>query len=466
MDEGIETLSRDHLAHPRMASRLAVELRPMLTLAGPVVVAELGWMGMAICDTIFVGPLGPEATGAVGLGSSLYMASAIFGMGLLLGLDTMVSHDHGAGREDEARRSLTQGVYLALGLTPVLMLLVWGTIALLPGWGINRVVLGETVPYLVAIGWGTGPLLLYAALRRYLQGVDRVGPITFALVSANLVNAGVNWLLISGHWGAPKLGVTGSGWATTLSRTYLTLVLMAAYWSYRRSLPVIEPRHWPRFEPARMRRLLILGWPAALQVTMEVGVFATATALAGRLAPSDLAAHQIALNVSSVTFMVPLGVASAGAVRVGQALGRKDPRGAVTSGWMAILIGLAFMACSGLGLLLLARPIIAVFTRDPATTMAAVRLFALAAAFQLFDGVQVVATGVLRGAGDTRSAMVTNLVAHWGIGLPVGYGLGFGLGYGVFGLWAGLSIGLIVAGLANLYHWIRAARAIAKGIDG
>lgn len=462
MNDGIESLSPARPAF-RASGRVADELGPMLRLALPVVVAELGWMAMGIVDTILVGPLGAEATGAVGLGSNLYMASAIFGMGLLLGLDQMVSHAHGAGDEELARRSLTQGVWLAIGLTPVLMLLVRGVATLLPGWGINPIVLRETLPYLAAIAWGTGPLMLYGAARRYLQGVGRVRPVTFALVTANLVNAGVAWLLINGYGGMPRLGVTGSGWATTLARVYLAAVLVGTYLWYR---PAGLGWSWPRFEPKLMGRLLQLGWPAAVQVTLEVGVFATATALAGKLAATDLAAHQITLNVSSLTFMVPLGVASAGAVRVGQALGRKDPRGAAASGWTALAIGLGFMACSGVTLLVFARPIIALFTRDPAATAASIRLFYLAAAFQLFDGVQVVATGVLRGAGDTRSPMLTNLVAHWGIGLPLGYALGFGLGGGIVGLWVGLSIGLVIAGLVNLWIWSRAARAIATRATG
>ncbi len=444
-------------------SRLAVELSPMLRLAGPVVVAELGWMAMGIVDTIVVGPLGAEATGAVGLGSSLYMASAIFGMGLLLGLDTLVAQEHGAGLEDEARRSLAQGVYIAAALTPLLMALTWGLIPLLHRMGIARAVLRQADPYLSALTWGTGPLLLFVAIRRYLQGVGVVRPITFALVSANLVNVAACWALVYGRAGFPRLGVEGSGWATCVARVYLAAVLVVAY---ARSSPIPGPfRDWPRPEWARLRRLVRLGLPASLQVTLEVGVFATATALAGRLDATSLAAHQIVLNVSSLTFMVPLGIASAGAVRVGQALGRGDPKAASTSGWTALLIGAGFMACSGVGLIALSGPIIGIFTGDPGVIGTTSRLFVLAAAFQLFDGLQVVATGVLRGAGDTRTPMACNLVAHWCIGLPIGYALAFGLGRGIVGLWLGLSIGLILAGLVNLATWARKARRLREGIE-
>jgi MATE family multidrug resistance protein len=445
-------------------SRLARELEPMLRLAVPVVLAELGWMAMGIVDTIVVGRLGATATGSVGLGHNLHIAVTIFGLGLLLGLDTMVSQEHGAGLEDETRRSLTQGVYLGVVLTPLLMLLVLGMIPYLEGWGIRSSVLNLTVPYLRALVWSTGPLMIYGAFRRYLQGVGLVKPITFALLTANAVNLVAAWALVYGHLGFRAMGVEGSGWATCVARVYMMSVGIAAFLLYGRgsASPIFR---WPRPEWAKLRRLIALGLPASMQVTLEVGVFATATALAGRLDPSSLASHHIVLQVSSLTFMVPLGIASAGAVRVGQALGRGDPRAASTSGWTAILIGAAFMACSGVALITMSGPIIGVFTEDKAVIASTTRLFALAAAFQLFDGIQVVATGVLRGAGETRLPMVCNLVAHWGIGLPIGYALGFGLGNGIVGLWVGLSIGLVVAGLVNLATWSRKASRLRTGLE-
>lgn len=208
-------------------------------------------------------------------------------------------------------------------------------------------------------------------------------------------------------------------------------------------------------EMARIRRLFGLGFPAAMQITMEVGVFAAATTLAGKLTPVALAAHQIAMHVASLTFMVPLGMASAGAVRVGQALGRHDPEAAGRSGWTALVLGAGFMSLAGLGLWLMPRVILRVFTVNASVISLGVPLLLLAAVVQLFDGLQVVATGILRGTGDTRTPMVCNLIGHWVIGLPVGYLLCFFLGWGVFGLWIGLSVGLILAGLVLLWFWSR-----------
>jgi MATE family multidrug resistance protein len=215
-------------------------------------------------------------------------------------------------------------------------------------------------------------------------------------------------------------------------------------------------------EAVKLWRLVTLGVPAAMHLTAEVGVFAAATALAGRLDPIALTSHQIALNIASVTYMVPLGVASAGAVRVGQAIGRQDAHAVSQAGWTAIVIGVGFMACAALALLVVPTQIIGIFTHDPAVLALGVSLLFVAALFQLFDGVQGVTTGVLRGLGDTRTAMIANLAGHWLLGLPVGYLLCFVAGVGVLGLWIGLSLGLVTVGLVLLVTWVSRVRTLSQ----
>jgi multidrug resistance protein, MATE family len=436
-------------------SDLKAEFRPMLALAWPVVVAELGWMLMGIVDIIMVGRISPEAIGAVGVGSALFVAVAVFGMGLLLGLDTFVSQAYGAGSLLECHRWLLHGTYLALILTGPVMLAAIGLVETMPWWGLHGEVEALTAPYLRTVAWSTLPLLLYAAFRRYLQAMNVVRPIMLVLLTANLVNVGVNWLLIFGHLGFPALGTTGAAWATVLSRVYMAGALAVIIgWHERRARTGLFATPL-RIEAPRLRRLIALGLPAATHLTAEVGVFAAATALAGRLDPIALASHQIALNVAGVTYMVPLGVASAGAVRVGHAMGRRDPRGVRRAGWTALAIGLGFMACAALAFLAVPRQIIALFTAEGAVIATGASLLLIAAVFQLFDGLQGVATGVLRGLGDTRTAMVSNLAAHWLLGLPLGYVLCFTLGWGVQGLWIGLCISLIVVGVALVLVWMQ-----------
>ncbi len=425
----------------------------LLTLAGPVVLAEIGWMSMGLVDTVMVGPLGPEAIGAVGMGSSLFMALGIFGLGLLLGLDTLVSQAFGAGRLDECRGWLRHGVALALLLSVPLMTLAWGGVSLLPSIGLNPTVMPLLIPYLRIIVLSTLPLLLYAAFRRYLQGIGLVKPVMVALLSANVVNAVGNWGLVYGHAGMPPLGSTGSAWATTIARVYMAGFLFVAIQAYHRRT---GQAHAPRapIVAARLAELLRLGFPAASQVTLEVGVFAACTALAGRLPAVELASHQIALNVASLAFMVPLGLSSAGAVTVGQAVGRGDPAGAEHAGWAALALGVGFMAIAALGFVLAPHALIGVFSRDPGVLVIGTRLLIVAAVFQLFDGMQGVATGLLRGLGDTRTPMITNFVGHWLFGLPIAYVTCFVLGWGVVGLWVGLSAGLIAVSLVLLRAWV------------
>ena len=436
----------------------------MLSLAFPVVMAELGWMTMGLVDTLMVGRLSPEAIGAVGIGTSLFMGVCIFGMGLLLGLDTLVSHAFGASRVDDCHRWLLHGVALSLLLSAPITGIVLALSAALGGWGLHPDVLRLTQPYLNVLAWSIPPLLLYASFRRYLQGMGVVRPVMIALVLANILNVFVNWLLIFGRLGAPAMGVRGSAWATVGARVVMAGVLLGVilYREHGRRPGLFETSL--RIEPSRMRQLLALGLPAAGQVTLEVGVFATATALAGRLAPASLAAHQIAINLAAFTFMVPLGVASAGAVRVGQAVGRRDPAGAARSGWTAILFGALFMSSAAAAFLIVPRTLIGAFTTDASVVAIGVSLLFVGAVFQLFDGLQGVATGVLRGLGDTRSPMLWNLAGHWFIGLPLGYTLCFGAGLGVIGLWWGLSVGLIICGIALITVWSRRVGSFARAL--
>jgi len=434
----------------------------MLKLAAPLVVAELGWMGMGIVDTMMVGRVSAEAMGAVSLGSVLFYAVAIFGSGLMLGLDTLVSQAYGAGRSMDCHRALLGAVYLSLPLTPLLMFLIWCWEPLLVRFGIHPSVLRQTLPYLRAIMWSTLPLLLYFAFRRYLQAMNHTTPIMFALVTANLVNVAGNWILVYGHFGARAMGAEGSGWATCISRVYMTVVLIAftLYDAIANHTGLMRAPLMPDF--TRIRALINLGFPAAMQLTIEVGVFAAATALIGTLDPLSLAAHQIAINTASLTYMVPLGISAAAAVRVGQALGRGDIHAASRAGWTAMGLGAAFMAGAGVVMITFPGYVARAFTTDRAVIRTAVSLLAVAAAFQLFDGIQTVATGALRGTGDTHTPMICHLLGYWLIGLPLGYVLCFVVGWGAVGLWTGLCIALILIGLVLLLAWTRKVHTLAE----
>jgi MATE family multidrug resistance protein len=454
---------------------LRQELFPTLRIAVPVVLAELGWMAMGVVDTVMVGPLGPQAISAVGVGTSMHMGFAVFGMGILLGLDTLVSQAFGRGDIRDCHRWLFDGVALALMLTmPILALcgIVWLAV---PWMGFHHEVQPHLRSYYGVVVLSTPVLMVYAACRRYLQGMHVVTPVMFALVTANAINAGANRALIYGHAGFPAMGVSGAAWATVISRVYMLVVLVVAIWWYDKARTRealgdgAHPSLWHVdrvVDPARLRQLMRLGFPAASQLAAEVGAFALATTFSGMLDPVSSAAHQISLNMAGVAFMIPLGLASAGAVRVGHAVGAAEPARAAAAGWTAIALGTGFMVASGLTFVLIPEQLIRLFSSDASVLRVGTSLLLLAAVFQLFDGIQGVTTGTLRGVGDTRTPMKVNLLAHWLLGIPTGYTLCFTIGWGVYGLWVGLTLGLIVTGVVLLWVWTERIRQYRTGADG
>ncbi len=410
---------------------------------------------MGVVDVMMVGrlPDSAAALGAVSVGTSVFYTIAIFGGSLMMALDTLVSQAWGAKRIDECHRWLWSALALSIPVIPLVMAAVWaGSLSL--GWfGVNPAVLDKGRSYVQILTFGVPGLFLYFALRRYLQGIGRVRIVTFALVSANVVNLVGNWGLIYGRWGLPAMGTDGSAWATVGARFYMAAVL-AAYLVY------IERRDGHglfagrmHVDMARMKRIVQLGGPAAIHVGLEMAVFGLATVLVARLAPEILAAHQIALNLASLTFMVPLGISAAAAVSVGHRIGAGDYEGAGRSGWLAIALGAAFMSLAALVSWLAPQAVARLYTDNSRVVATSVGLLAIAALFQLFDGLQIVCSGALRGAGDTRTAMLCNLVFYWFVGLPAGYALCFWAGWGAVGIWIGLCLGLMLIGSTLLWVW-------------
>jgi multidrug resistance protein, MATE family len=451
-------LSRAPITQSTPGTRFRRELGALLLLAVPVVLSELGWMAMSIVDTIMVGRLSPAAIGAVGISNALFYTPTLFGIGLLLGLDTLVSQAFGRGDFDDCHRALAQGVYLGMLYVPIAMLLVGFSPHLFPLLGITEAVRAPAREYIQLLNWSAPPLLIYVAFRRYLQGVGKVRPVTFALISANLVNWFGNWVLIYGKLGLPALGVRGSALSTVVARIYMASVLVWWAWKHERDRGHPLFAHWPGLRPAQFYLLLQLGWPAASQMLFEVGAFSLATLMAGRLSPYVLAAHQIVLNSASLTYMVPLGVSAAAAISVGHALGAGDRARARRNGSMAIALGTTFMGLAATAFLTVPQWLVHVYTHDQQTEAVGVRLLVVAAAFQVFDGIQGIGTGALRGLGKTRGPMLVNLVAYGVIGLPIGYVLCFKTRFGIYGLWSGLTLALIFAAALVLGMWLKESR--------
>ena len=442
------------------------QIRPVLALALPLIAAELGWMSMGIVDTVMVGHMQNPALNiaSAALGQVLYNTIAFGIGGVLLSLDTYLSQSHGAGRYDEANRWLYHGLILAALLAAVLYSIIAAAPLVMTRLPIDQRVLAGAIAFLRSLNWGTPTLFLYFTLRRYLQAFNHVRWIAAALVSANLCNLVGNWLLIYGHsWGPvhiPALGIVGAGLATSVSRAYLASFLMIGIWRVEHQHHYGLREMLRHIESSRLRRLTLLGAPAGGQIFVEISIFGVVTYLIGTMGPLPLSGHEIALNCASFTFMVPFAISAAAAVRVGQAIGREAPGEAAAAGWTAIFLGAASMATFSLVLMTAPHAIARAFTPDAGVISAAIPLLLVAAAFQFFDGLQVTATGALRGAGNTQAGLIVQVIGYWVIGLPVGYLLGFRLHFGAVGLWVGLCAGLIVAGIALTATWRRTTRTL------
>jgi len=416
------------------------EMSSLLALAIPVVAVQVGMMSMGVVDTIMVGRFSAVDLAAVALGNLYFWLATAFGVGTLLALDPVVAQAVGAGDDLSVSRAVQRGFVMAVILSGVAALL------LLPGdWLLTLLrqppdVVPIAARYARVTIPGVLPFLLFIVLRQTLQAMGRMRPILWTIVAANLLNVGLNWMLVWGHGGAPALGAVGSGIASSISRGFMAGGLLVASWT------VLAP-YLRTFRPRALRwgplvGMFRLGLPIGIQLELEFGVFAVTALFMGLLGTVAMAGHQVAINLASLTFMVPLGIGQATSVLVGRAIGAGDPTGSRRAAGAGILVGGVFMMFTAVVLIVAPTLLASAYTNDPAVLLIAISLIPLAGLFQVFDGIQVVAAGVLRGVGDTRAPMFINLVGFWAFGLPIGLWLSFGRGLGPRGLWFGLVAGL------------------------
>lgn len=414
----------------------------LLRLAGPLVLIQVGTMLMGVVDTIMVGRVSPAALAAVALGNMYFFAFSIFGMGVLFALDPIVAQALGARDTLAVQRGVQRGLVLAMLLTVPVGLVLLTVRPVLELVGQPAEIVPDAAGYVYRNALSLWPFYVFVVLRQTLQAHHRVWPIGLTIVAANIVNVVLNYAWIFGHFGFPAMGVIGSAWATAASRWLMAGLLLALGW---RTLAPYLTRVAPNLLDSKpLWRMTKLGLPIGAQMMLEGGAFNIVALLMGWLGVVQVAAHQIALNLASLTFMVPLGVSSAAAVIVGHAVGRGDAQGVRRSTLASLAVGAGFMGCTGVLFVAVPELLAGLYTPDAAVLALAALLLPIAGVFQVFDGVQVVAIGLLRGLGDTRMPMIVNVVGFWCIGMPVSLWLGFGLDYGAVGLWWGLVAGLVV----------------------
>ena len=415
-------------------------MRELLDLALPVVVVQVGLMLMGVVDSIMVGRLSAEALAGVALGNVYFFAVSIFGIGVLMALDPVVSQAVGAADETAVARAVHRCVLLALLLSVPCSLLLLFTGPVLEALAQPAEVVPIAHEYALRIIPGVFPFFAFTVFRQVLQAMGRIAPIVWVTVVANLLNALLNWMLVYGELGMPALGANGSAWATSLSRWAMALLLLGLAWPKLHGHLRQVTRESLAVRP--LARMLALGAPIGIHMQLEFSVFGAVGLLMGRLGTTAVAAHQIALNLASLTFMVPMGVSAAATVLVGRAVGRGAMPAARRAARAAIATGVGFMAVTALVFLLAPGLFARLYSRDEVVVGLAMSLIPIAGFFQVFDGLQVVSAGVLRGVADTRFPMIIGLVGFWVVGLPISLLLAFRVGLGPVGLWWGLVAGL------------------------
>lgn len=438
---------------------LRAEALATLTLAGPLIVHNLALVGMALTDTIMAGLLGAPTLAAVAVGANVWAPVFLFALGVLMAQSPTTAHLYGAGKARDIGHYARQMLWLS-------QVLGWGGFFLLRHLApfmraihIEPAIIPNATAYLDALAWGLPGLCLYQALRFTSEGIGHTRPMLAIALGALAVNGVLDYILMYGKLGLPALGAAGCGYATAVTQwlMFLALLIYVRRRALYRPLEIFARFEWPQW--VAQRELLWLGVPIAVGIFMESSLFAGVGLMMGTLGTDIVAAHQIALNYASFVFMVPMSIALAISVRVGQALGRGDAHGARLAGFAGIGLCLCFEVLSALSMLLLPHYIVEIYTRDGNVARIAASLLYIGAIFQLSDGLQTSAAGALRGYKDTRVPMLITIVAYWLVGFPLACAFGIPLHLGPQMIWAGFIAGLSVAAILLLARYLRLSRA-------
>ena len=423
------------------------EIKKTLVLSLPIVVGQLGQMLMSVVDNIMVGKVGTQALAAASIANSLFLLIMVVGFGLTVAVTPLTAIAYGAGRDEECGVVLRQGILLNLFFG---ILLCGITILLsecIQFLNQPHEIVGPASLYMKVLGFSMLPLMLFQSYRQFAEGVSFLKPAMIITLLANFVNILANWIFIYGNLGVAPLGLTGAGIATISSRTFMAIALMIII----RKSPKMK-----RFDPffnyrkidfPMMRRLLAIGIPAGFQYFFEVSAFAASSIMVGWMGTVALAAHQIALNLASISFMVAMGISSAATIRVSTAVGKRDIHGTRLAGFTAAALCAGFMASAGLVFIGFRFFLPTLYISEKEVIDISASLLVIVAFFQISDGTQAVGLGILRGITDMKIPTLITLAAYWLMGLPSGYYMAFKLDMGIYGIWYGLLVSLTISGI-------------------
>ncbi len=430
------------------------EFRALSRLAVPVVITQVATMLPGVVDIVMVGRVSVDAINAVALGRLWLFGTLLFGMGVVFGIDPLIAQAHGRRDERTMGLALQRGAVLAALISIPLTGLWLLTAPVLRLFGQDPAFARLAQDYVWVQIPGLLPFLLYIVLRQYLQDRTIVRPVMWTVVGATALNVLLDWMLIFGRLGAPAMGVAGAGVAATITRYVMFASLTGITFGFKLHRGGWIPLTREALRLSGLREIFRFGLPVGLQLSLEIWAFEIATLLAGRLGGVELAAHTIAINLASLSFMVPLGVSLAAVTRVGNLIGERRQQEAQTAAWVAFGMGAGVMAVSGALFVTLRYALPRLYTPDLAVIAATAAVLPIAAMFQIFDGTQVVGGGILRGMGRTRPAAVFNVVGYYCLALPLAMWLAFARGMGLPGIWWGMALGLAsVACMLVVFVW-------------
>ena len=434
------------------------EVWATLKLGWPLIISQVAQMAIGTTDVVMMGWLGPKELGAGALGGNVYVPMLMLGIGLGVAVSALVSQVRGANPHAvrDVRRSARQGFWATTAVSLPALVVLWNTEGVLRTLGQDPEQAAMAGAYMRAMMWGFLPAIWFITLRAFLSSMERTGAVLVITLLTILLNAGSNWIFMFGHWGAPRLELVGAGISSTLANTFMFFSLLAYCYIDRRLRRFhIAGRFW-RPDWPRFAEVFRIGAPISMTLLFEVGVFNASVLIAGTIGQDTLAAHAIALQIASATFMVPLGLSQATTVRVGLMAGRRDRAGIAVAGWTSIALVTGFMTVTA-GFMILTPDIFVRAFLDPVASPGVAALAAsflmVAGVFQVVDGIQVASAACLRGLKDTRVAMVMAGFGYWIIGLPLGVALAFWGDMGGLGIWVGLAGGLATVAALLLWRW-------------
>jgi multidrug resistance protein, MATE family len=426
-------------------------------LSFPIIIGQLGMVLMGMADVMMVGKLDATNLAAVGASNAVYFLVVILGIGTLTAISPLVAKAKGGGHAGDVKIYFKKGVIASLLLTAVISLVVFVLTINMHWFGQQPGVTELSIPYLHILNAGTVFMLWFYGVKQFSDGIGLTKPSAIITIIALLLNVLLNWVFIFGNWGFEPMGLNGAGYATSISKLFMAVAMTLFVLRNKIYIPYLTTKELPAFR-AHLTEIFKIGLPSGFQYFFEVAAFAGAAIIIGWYGEYELAAHNIAINIASTTYMIATGISAAGSILVGDAIGRKNKTDIMLSGRAALIMGAVFMSLCALLFIGANSFIVGLYTTDVRVSEMAMNLLFIAALFQLSDGIQCVGVGILRGLSDTKIPTLITIIAYWVIGIPVGMLLGNKYDLSLYGIWFGLSIGLTFSAILLCIRFLKESK--------